>query len=203
MAAAGFTNLEIVTTRTYDFTDERGGQFLSDLTAAERQALHGALISAFIRAKKPTAPLTAGTDYTLRPAQADDLAAVERLLTASGLPTAGVADHLATFFVAEADGVAGVIGLELAGENALLRSLAVAGEQRKRGLGSALFTKALDQARQAGATTAYLLTNTAEQFVARWSFAPISRDDIPTGLLTASALATACPTSSACLQKTL
>nr|WP_284708770.1 GNAT family N-acetyltransferase [Sporomusa sphaeroides] len=84
-----------------------------------------------------------------------------------------------TFFVADTGGVAGVIGLELAGESALLRSLAVAGNQRKRGLGSALFTQALDQARQAGATTAYLLTNTAAQFVARWGFAPIKRDDIP------------------------
>lgn len=203
LAAAGFTNLEMVTTRTYDFTDERGGHFLPDLTAAERQALNGALISAFIRAKKPVTPLTPSTDYTVRPAKPADLPAIESLLAASGLPTAGVADHLPTFFVAEMGGIAGVIGLELAGENALLRSLAVAGNQRKRGLGSALFTQALDQARQAGATTAYLLTNTAEQFVARWGFTHISRSDIPAGLLTASALATACPASSACLKNTL
>jgi N-acetylglutamate synthase-like GNAT family acetyltransferase/2-polyprenyl-3-methyl-5-hydroxy-6-metoxy-1,4-benzoquinol methylase len=203
LAAAGFTGLEMVTTRTYDFTDERGGQFLPDLTAAERQALNGSLISAFIRAKKPTIPLRSGTDYSLRPARPADLPAIESLLTVSGLPTAGVADHLSTFFVADAGGVAGVIGLELAGENALLRSLAVAGDQRKRGLGSALFHQALDQARQAGATTAYLLTNTAEQFAARQGFTPIGRSDIPADLLTASALATACPASSACLQKVL
>lgn len=197
LAAAGFTGLEIVTTRVYDFTDERGGQFLPDLTAAERQALKGSLISAFIRAKKPAIPLRFGTDYSLRPARPADLPAIESLLTA------GVADHLSTFFVADAGGVAGVIGLELAGENALLRSLAVAGDQRKRGLGSALFHQALDQARQAGATTAYLLTNTAEQFAARQGFTPIGRSDIPADLLTASALATACPASSACLQKAL
>ena len=203
LTTASFTDLEVVTTRVYDFTDERGGQFLPDLTAAGRQALNGALISAFIRAKKPAAPLTAGTDYTLRLASPADLPAIEHLLTASGLPTAGVADHLATFWVADADGVAGVIGLELAGPNALLRSLAVAGERRKQGLGSALFQQALDQARQAEATTAYLLTNTAEQFVARWGFTPVSRDDIPAGLLAASALATVCPASSACLHQAL
>jgi N-acetylglutamate synthase-like GNAT family acetyltransferase len=203
LTAAGFTDLEIVTTRVYDFTDERGGQFLPDLTAAERQALNGSLISAFIRAKKPVTPLTPGTDYTVRPAKPADLPAIENLLTVSYLPTAGVADHLPTFLVADMDGVAGVIGLELAGEHALLRSLAVAGKQRKQGLGSALFQQALDQARRAGATTAYLLTNTAAQFVARWGFTPIARNDIPVGLLTASALATACPASSACLQKTL
>ncbi|VBB06431.1 acyl-coa n-acyltransferase [Lucifera butyrica] len=203
LTAAGFTDLEIVTTRTYDFTDERGAQFLPDLTAAERQALNGALISAFIRAKKPAALLTPGTDYILRAAKPADLSAIENLLVANGLPTAGVADHLSTFVVADAGGVIGVIGLELAGRAALLRSLAVAGDQRKRGLGSALFNQALDQACQVGAITAYLLTNTAEQFVARWGFTPISRSDIPASLLTASALATTCPASSACLQKVL
>lgn len=40
-------------------------------------------------------------------------------------------------------------------------------------------------------------------FAARWGFTPVSRDDIPGGLLTTSALATACPAISACLQKTL
>lgn len=125
------------------------------------------------------------------------------MLDTNGLPTAGVADHLTSFWVADADGVAGVIGLELAGNNALLRSLAVAGDRRKRGLGSALFQQALDQARQAGATAAYLLTTTAAQFAARWGFTPIDRSDIPAALLTASALATACPVSSACLHKTL
>lgn len=108
LAAAGFTDLEMVTTRTYDFTDERGGHFLPDLTPEERQALNGALISAFIRAKKPAIPLRSGVDYSLRPAKPADLAAIESLLTANGLPTAGVAQHLSSFIVAAAaDGVTG------------------------------------------------------------------------------------------------
>lgn len=166
-------------------------------------ALNGSLISAFIGAKKTATPLTPGADYFLRPAKPADLTAIECLLAASGLPTEGVADHLPTFFVVDMGGVVGVIGLELAGKDALLRSLAVSGSQRNRGLGSALFDHAADQARQAGATTAYLLTNTADQFVVRWGFTPISRGEIPNSLLTASALSTACPDSSACLQKIL
>lgn len=204
LAAAGFGDLEVVITRTYDFGDDRGAQFLPDLQPAERQGLIGALVSAFIRAKKPAGPLQPGVDYRLRPAGPEDRAAIERLLAGSGLPTAGVAEHLAAFIVADtAAGVGGVIGREQAGRDALLRSLAVAGDRRKRGLGGALLTQALDQARQAGAATAYLLTNTADQFVARRGFTPIGRNDIPAGLLTASALATACPASSACLQKNL
>lgn len=203
LETAGFNDLEIVTTRIYDFTDERGAQFLPDLQPEDRQALNGSLISAFIRAKKPVTPLTPGTDYILRPAKPADLTAIEYLLAANGLPTEGVADHLPTFFVVDRGGVVGVIGLELAGKDALLRSLAVSGSQRKQGLGSALFNHAVDQARQVGATTAYLLTNTADQFVVRWGFTPISRGEIPNSLLTASALSTACPDSSACLQKIL
>jgi N-acetylglutamate synthase-like GNAT family acetyltransferase/SAM-dependent methyltransferase len=204
LAAAGFTAVELVTTRVYDFTDEGAAQFLPDLKPEERQALNGALISAFIRAKKPAVPLRSGIDYSLRPAKPDDLAAIGSLLTANGLPTAGVAEHLSSFIVAAAaDGVAGVIGLELAGEAALLRSLAVSADWRKRGLGGALMTQALAAACQAGAATAYLLTNTAEQFVVRWGFTPIGRSDIPASLLEPSALATACPDSSACLQKIL
>ncbi|HWR09781.1 arsenite methyltransferase [Sporomusa sp.] len=203
LTAAGFTAVELVTTRVYDFTDEGATQFLPDLKPVERQALRGALISAFIRAKKPTAPLRPGADYTLRPAKPDDLPAIESLLTANGLPTAGIAEHLSSFVIADTNGVAGVIGLELADGTALLRSLAVSGDWRKRGLGGALVTQALELARQAGATIAYLLTNTAEQFVARWDFTPIAWNDIPASLLKNSALAALCPATSTCMQKNL
>ena len=62
----------------------------------------------------------------LRPARADDLAAVERLLTASHLPLDGVREALPTFIVAEAGtDIVGVAGLEVCCDNALLRSVAV------------------------------------------------------------------------------
>lgn len=203
LVTAGFTTIEMITTRIYDFTDERGARFLPDLKLEERQSLNGALISAFIRAKKAAVPLQPGTDYTLRPASPDDLSDIKSLLIANGLPTAGIAEHLSNFLTAEKNGVAGIIGLELSERNALLRSLAVSGDWRKRGLGSALITQALEMARQRGAITAYLLTNTAEQFVTRWGFTPIDRKEIPANLLKNSALATACPTSSTFMQKSL
>jgi N-acetylglutamate synthase-like GNAT family acetyltransferase/SAM-dependent methyltransferase len=203
LEAAGFTTIELVTTRSYDFTDERAAQFLPDLTPQKRQALNGALISAFIRAKKPSAPLTPGTDYTLRPAVPADRSAIEKLLAGNGLPTAGVAEHLSTFFVVEADGIAGVIGIEQAGNAVLLRSLAVVNAQRKWGLGSALVEQALNHSRQNGATIAYLLTNTAADFAARWGFTPIPREDIPANLLHNSALAICCPDTSLCMTAAL
>lgn len=124
-------------------------------------------------------------------------------MTANGLPTDGIAEHLSNFLTADKNGVVGIIGLELSERDALLRSLAVSGDWRKRGLGSTLITQALEMARQRGAITAYLLTNTAEQFVTRWGFTPIDRKEIPANLLKNSALAAACPTSSTCMQKSL
>ncbi len=163
LVTAGFTTIEMITTRIYDFTDERGAKFLPNLKLEERQSLNGTLISAFIRAKKAAVPLQPGTDYTLRPASPDDLSDIKSLLIANGLPTAGIAKHLSNFLTADKNGVVGIIGLELSERDALLRSLAVSGDWRKRGLGSTLITQALEMARQKGAITIYLLTNTAEQ----------------------------------------
>jgi len=166
IAAAG-SDIEIAITRSYDFTDERAANFLPDLTPQERQALNGALISAFIRAKKPVTPLKLGIDYSLRQAVTTDLLSIEKLLVENGLPTAGIAEHLSTFCIADTGIVTGVIGLEFSGAAVLLRSLAVSGDRRKQGLGNALVNYALAQARQSRAATAYLLTNTAADFAAR------------------------------------
>lgn len=196
-------DIDTVTTRSYDFTDERAANFLPDLTLDECQALNGALVSAFIRARKPVAPLKADIDYRLRQAMAADLPFIEKLLAENGLPTAGVAEHLSTFFIADTGSVDGVIGMELSGAVAILRSLAVAGERRKQGLGNALVDYALAQSRQSGATAAYLLTNTAASFAARWGFTQIPREDIPAYLLQRSALSYACPATSTCMKLAL
>src|SRR5436309_14760685 len=88
---------------------------------------------------------TAGV--TLRPANSADLAQIERLLTASQLPLAGVAEALPGFVVADADGaIVGTAALESCCDNALLRSVAVAPEWRSRGLGRALVSRVIADA---------------------------------------------------------
>ena len=62
----------------------------------------------------------------LRTAQESDLPAVLGLLARAHLPTAGVADAPSHFVMAESEGkLVGVVGLEVYGESALLRSAAV------------------------------------------------------------------------------
>ena len=70
----------------------------------------------------------------VRPAAPADFAAVERLLTASGLPLDGVHEALSGFVVAEVgDDVVGVAGLEVCCNNGLLRSVAVSPAWRSHG----------------------------------------------------------------------
>ena len=103
--------------------------------------------------------MTTQTDARLRPAVEADLAEVERLLSSAGLPTAGVGEHLGTFIVAEdAGALVGVVGLEVHGEYALLRSATVAGPWRGRGLGRRLVKQIVAAAETRGIRALYLLT---------------------------------------------
>ena len=117
---------------------------------------------------------------TFRPAEPDDWDAIARLLHDSGLPIAGADAHLDGFLLATRNGrLLGSAALERYGAAALLRSVAVAAEARRAGLGRALVEAAIARARDAGIETLVLLTETAPQFFPRFGFRPISRDDVP------------------------
>ena len=140
------------------------------------------------------APLD-GTPH-VRPAMVTDLAAIERLLTASGLPLDGVRDALDGFAVAQADNdLVGVAGLEVCCDNALLRSVAVAPEWRSHGLGRALVTRVISDAEARGIRALYLLTTTAERYFPTFGFRQITRDDVPDDVRGTAEFQSACPAS--------
>jgi len=132
----------------------------------------------------------------LRPAAAADLAAVEQLLTASGLPLDGVPEALDTFVVAEAEsGLVGVAGLEVCCDNALLRSVAVRPEWRSHGVGRALVTRVIADAEARGLRALYLLTTTAERYFPSFGFHAIAREQVPADIRATAEFREACPTS--------
>lgn len=136
------------------------------------------------------------TGAAVRPARAEDLSAVERLLTASSLPLDGVAEALPTFVVAESDGaLVGVAGLEVCCDNALLRSVAVDPSWRSRGVGRALVTRVISDAEARGVRGLYLLTTTAEHYFPSFGFRKISRDEVPDDIRTTAEFTSACPAS--------
>jgi amino-acid N-acetyltransferase len=132
---------------------------------------------------------------TLRPATTADLPAIEELLTASDLPLAGVREAFPGFVVAEAatTAIVGSAAMEVCGDYALLRSVAVSPGWRHRGLGRALVTRVIADAEGRGLHALYLLTTTAEHYFPGFGFAPIARSDVPAALRETAEFRDACP----------
>jgi amino-acid N-acetyltransferase len=130
----------------------------------------------------------------IRSAINSDLAAVEKLLAASDLPTEGVRDNFSTFVVADDNGaIAGVIGLEKYGSVALLRSAVVAPDHRGSGVGRRLVEQLLERAEEAGIDELYLLTTTAEKYFPRFGFTRTTRAAVPDAVKSSAEFRGACP----------
>ena len=149
---------------------------------------HAQTISESVTSDRPTdAP-------RVRSAVPDDLPAVERLLTDSGLPLDGVPEAFGTFVVAElGSDLVGVAGLEVCCDDALLRSVAVRPEWRSHGVGRALVTRAIAEAEARGLRALYLLTTTAERYFPGFGFRTISRDEVPADIRETAEFRDACP----------
>jgi len=116
---------------------------------------------------------------TIRDAQAADLAAIGQLLWEVGLPTGGVADHIAGFAVAEEAGrIVATAGLERHGRSALLRSVAAHPAYRGRGIPRRLVARLLQRAARQGVAEVFLLTTGAAGYFRRFGFEPVARGDV-------------------------
>ena len=138
-------------------------------------------------------------EAALRAATQRDLPAIEALLVSSGLPTAGIAEALRGFVVAESEEdkrIVGVVGLEDCGrEYALLRSAAVEPEWRGTGLGRRLVTHVIADAESRGLKALYLLTTTAERYFPSFGFVRTQRDTVPDEIKQSVEFREACPAS--------
>lgn len=132
----------------------------------------------------------------------EDEAQVRELLIASGLPDADISPHLSRFIVAK-DGhrIVGCIGLEIAEDCGLLRSLAVAAPYRSLGVGSQLCDRLVDYARTLGFQTLYLMTTTAAEYFAQRGYERLDRALAPEAIRSTRQFIDLCP-SSAIVMKT-
>lgn len=128
-----------------------------------------------------------------------------RLLQDAGLPASDVTDeHLGHFFyIGSATAPDAMVGIELYGLDALLRSLVVAPGLRATGLGTRLVEHVESHARTHGVRTIYLLTTTAEKFFESRGYVATSRDSAPSSIRATTEFAGLCPASSAFLSKSL
>lgn len=136
-----------------------------------------------------------------RPERASILA----LLEGASLPTADLTqEHLEDFFFAGSRSAPiGLVGLEVLGKCALLRSLVVASDHQASGTGTALVEHAENHARVQGVEAVFLLTTTAEEFFARRGYGSIERSEAPDSIRSTREFSEFCPATSAFMVKHL
>jgi amino-acid N-acetyltransferase len=95
------------------------------------------------------------------------------------------------------------VGLEIHGDTALLRSLAVAPAHRQHGVGSAAVVAAERLARRHEVKRIYLLTTTAASFFDARGYQRRERASAPPALQRTTEFSTLCPASAVCMAKNL
>jgi N-acetylglutamate synthase-like GNAT family acetyltransferase len=139
-------------------------------------------------------------DVELRPATEADDSAIRELLAAAGLPVADIDAARQAFIVAIADAsTEGCIGLELHGDVALLRSLAVREQRRGAGVGNALLESARELAISHRVATLFLLTTTASQYFGRRGFVTVDRAVVPQAIARGAQFTALCPSTATCM----
>jgi len=131
------------------------------------------------------------------------------LLQDTNLPPDGIESHLDNFLVirhpesvAGPQSLVGSVGLEIYGESALLRSLAVHPDFQNRGLGTKLVDGITEVAKRKGIKNLFLLTDTAEEYFKEKGFVVVSRDLVPEDMKQSIEFTTLC-TSSPSLMKVI
>ena len=134
-----------------------------------------------------------------------ELKEIMSLLTECGLPVTDILQSEPPLFfgVRSESGLVAVVGLELFGAAALLRSLAVAPAHRGRGLARQLVAYAESVAVSRGVDSLFLLTTTASDFFGKLGFVPASRSAAPPAIQATSQFSVLCPASSAFLRKSV
>ena len=133
-------------------------------------------------------------------AEHNDLPRVTELLAAVDLPCQDIGEHMPNFLLIENDGkLSGVVGLEVSGSFALLRSLAVKETERRSGLGKALVDKIISYAQLNNVEKIFLLTTTAEEFFRKRGFAAIEREALPAEIKSTEEFKSICPLSATCM----
>jgi amino-acid N-acetyltransferase len=138
------------------------------------------------------------------PASAQDLIAIRALLERSGLPTRDLEAARPEFAVIHQDDEVVAAGaLQRFGTSALLRSVVVAPDRRRSGLGRSVVGELERLARAAGISRLVLLTETAADFFARQGFRTIERGSAPEDMQASEEFRSLCPSSAICMDKNL
>jgi amino-acid N-acetyltransferase len=127
------------------------------------------------------------------------------ILASCSLPTEDLtANSFNHFFACGSEATpTGIVGVELYGDVALLRSLAVLPEMQGAGCGKRLVAAAESYAAENGVKEIYLLTTGAEPFFRSLGYEVVNRDRTPGPIRSTSEFSSVCPSTAAVLRKQL
>jgi amino-acid N-acetyltransferase len=131
--------------------------------------------------------------FKIRPVRADDLKTIRSLLLGFKLPLDGLEGT--KLWVLELSGgeIVGVAGLELYGNQGLLRSVAVADSMHDHGYGAALANYLIGEAKKSRIQNLFLLTTTAPEFFKKLGFKEENREKVVGGIVDSVEFKSACP----------
>lgn len=134
----------------------------------------------------------------------EDFPAIIKLLSECSLPMSDIEPGKQNFIVAEDEGkLIGCAGLEVYGQIALFRSLAVKSDYRNLSIGKLLTNEVIALGRRKSIREFYLLTNTAEGFFEKQGWDVTDRNEVPPEITRSSEFASICPTTAICMKYTL
>ena len=101
------------------------------------------------------------------------------------------------------DRLIGMAGIEVFGDDALLRWVAVAHGWRRKGIGRCLVERREDGAREMGADTIYVLASSVTDFFGCLGYEPWARDAVPAAIAQHKQFCVFRPAAADCFQKRL
>jgi amino-acid N-acetyltransferase len=120
---------------------------------------------------------------------------IKELLIENNLPVSDLNDRI-TFFVEKNDNeIIAAGGIEDAGTDAIIRSIAVAENYKGKGYGAQITRQLLNYAKTKNKKDIYLLTTTADNYFPRFGFKEVKRQDLPAALKSSSQYKDVCPSS--------
>ena len=141
----------------------------------------------------------------IKKAENQDVTLIRNLLAESDLYHAdidGESGH--QFLIAwQEDDLIGSVALEVAGQVALLRSLAVKPEYRRKGVATKLVDAIESHAKSQDIKDLYLLTLTAAEFFSGLGYRKTDRAQAPVSLQGTTEFKSVCPATAVCMKKEL
>lgn len=126
-------------------------------------------------------------------------------ISGCGLHTQDLTSEKLRDFLAarKGDHIIGIIGIEILGKNAMIRSLCVTEKHRGQGVAGNLLSSIERYALSRQAKMLYLLTVTSEIFFAERGYEKMDFKDVPEDIRSTDAFSRMCTSDAICMQKRL